>query len=416
MVYHELLAVGYVYAVESEKKVEEHQYPSMIRFYKSKRECKSSTELLTFLHSLNINFGTYYIETSEITGFLGKYKAFNTELKLEGYAYVYFRSFPTFINSITVLIILHPKEIETHELIEFRNKDSFQVEGVPLESFITSLLPTLKLKYKEKYEAVFLKETEKPDDRELYGIIESDPGYVDISLNVINDVVSKNASMIEGIDLFYSKNGMTVMFYDDPLNKYLSITNLSIHNFPENITSEFKECKNYTDILEPYLPVFIDYLVEIEPLRLQHFLLSLYKIKIRLSERTKNQMAKLKAELTDMLDFYYTIASTIYRGVKRAIAIGEEEMGINDLKLIFNEKMNLLSESIEMYHELELERWNMLFTYTLAAMGLASLLEAFLIAFFKWEGPINIAVLIIFGSFIFILLASSFFTKLIKKK
>jgi hypothetical protein len=69
-----------------------------------------------------------------------------------------------------------------------------------------------------------------------------------------------------------------------------------------------------------------------------------------------------------------------------------------------------------MSHELELERWNMLFTYTLAAMGFASLLDAFLTTFFKWEGPVNVAILLFFGSFIFILLASNFFSRLIKKK
>jgi len=416
MAYHKLLAIGYAYVLESERKLEEREYSKTISFYKSKEECKASAELLTFLHSLKINFGTTYIEMSEITGFFGKYKASNRELSIEGDAYVYFRSFLGSINSIIVLIILNPKYIATDELILFQNNGLLYIDGMSLENFLTSLLPSLKLKYKEPYNAVFLEETEKPEDKELYGLIESDPGYTQANLNVVNEVISKNASMIEGIDLFYSKNNMTVMFYSEPLDKFMPITNLSLNNFPENIANEFKECKNHHENIDPLLPVFIDYLVEIEPLRLQHFLLSVYEIKMKLSQKTKNQMAKLKAELTEMLDFYYAIASTIYKGVERAMVIGEREMGIDDLRFIFNEKISLLSESIEMSHELELERWNMLFTYTLAAMGFASLLDAFLTTFFKWEGPVNVAILLVFGSFIFILLASYFFSRLIKKK
>ena len=414
MAYHRVLAIGYIYTFERTGRLEEREFKEA-ESYKTKKECRGSPELLALLHSLKINFGQAYADMPELTLFLGKHGAFSEEFGLKGSAYIYLRSFPAFIDSVIVLIILEPKDLSTDELIDLQSRGSFKIDGLEVDEFLNKLLGDSRSRQKEVYSSLFLRESFKPDDRELYGIIESDPGYREVSMNVVKEVVSKNASMIEGVDLFYSQNGMCVIFYDEPLSKYEAVTDLSLQEFLDRASEEFRECRGPLREVDPHLPLFIDYLVEAEPLRLQHLLLSLYEVKMKVGRKTKSEMAKLKAELTEVLDFYYAIASTIYKGVKRALIIGEREMGIGDLKQIFDQKIKLLSESIEMYHDLEVERWNMLFTYTLAAMGFASLLLAFLIAFFKREGPLNIAILLIISSMLFISLAGYLFTNLIKR-
>ncbi|MDP8023416.1 MAG: hypothetical protein ACP5LF_05315 [Nitrososphaeria archaeon] len=417
MGYHELLAVGYVYTFEAVNKPSQ-DYLKIFEVYKTKGECLATPEFLAFLHSLNINFGKPYVEMSDLIGFRGKLKAEDRSNGLSGDAYVFFRSFPENIYSIIVIIMLNPKALTINNLIEIQTKSLWKIEGIDIESFINSFIKNLKLKtiYSERYSAIFLSGKENFSEKEIYGLVELDPGYSDISTEILKEVITKNASMVDGVSLYYSVGNMVVIFHKDPLEKFLAITNLNLSEFFDKISSEFDQCKLQVRDVNPHLAIFIDYLVEIEPLRLQHLLLSVYEMKIKLGSKSKHEMARLKADITDMLDFYYVISSVIYKGVKRALILGEKEMGIVDLKRIFDEKMDLMAESIEMYHELEIERWNVLFTYILAAMGFASLALIYLINFYAREGPFFIALLLIFSTVIFIFITLLLFPKVLKRE
>ncbi len=417
MAYHELLAVGYFYTFEAVNKPSQ-DYLKFFEAYKTKKECLATPELLAFLHSLNINFGKPYVEMPDLIGFIGKLKAEDRSNGLYGDAYVFFTGFPENAYSIIVIIKLNPKALTINNLIEIQIKNLWEIEGINIESFISSFIKNLKLKtiYSEHYTAIFLSEKENLNENEIYGLVELDPGYSDASPEIVKEVITKNASMVDGVSLYYSVENMVVIFHKDPLEKFLAITNLNLSEFFDKISSEFEQCKLSVKDVTPYLAIFIDYLAEIEPLRLQHLLLSVYEMKIKLGDKSKHEMAKLKADITDMLDFYYVISSVIYKGVKRALLIGEKEMGIIDLKRIFDEKMDLMAASIEMSHELEIERWNVLFTYILAAMGFASLALIYLITFYASEGPFFIALLLVFSTVVFIFLTLLLFPKVLKRK
>ena len=416
MAYHRIVAAGYVYAFDTEK-FSGTRHPEL-KSYRTAKECLPSQELFAFMHSILINFGEEYLNMAELNGFEGVHRAYNREHGLEGDAYVFMRDFKIGLASVVVLITLQEKELSAESIIGLQAGGSWQIEGMDIDGYIAALMDSIKkrVKYSEKYVTVFLKENERVDDRELYGLIELDPGYEGASLGTVHKTVSKDASMIDGIRLFYSRDSMVLFFYDDPVKRFTEITNLKITDYAAQIEGRFQSCGHAGSPVSPIVPVFLDYLVEIEPLRLQHLMLSAYGVRMKAGGKSKDEMAKLKEDATLMLDFYHVISASMYRGVKEAMKIGQENMGINDLKIIFDEKMNLTAESIEMKHQLVLEKWNRLFTYTLAAVGFASVMAEFLLAYLKLEGPAGTALILVSSTLLFIFIVWVILSMVLKRK
>ncbi|MGC8558385.1 MAG: hypothetical protein ACP5NC_05265 [Nitrososphaeria archaeon] len=410
MAYHKIMAAGYVYTFDIERST-----AAGLKSYRTARECLPSQELFAFMHSVLINFGVEYLNMAELNAFEGVHKAYNGQYGLEGDAYIFIRDFKIGLASVVVLILLKEKELSAKDIIELQAGCSWQIEGMDIDGYIAALMNSVKKKYSEKYAAVFMRE-DIIDDRELYGIIELDPGYEGAGLRTVSKTVSNDASMIDEIMLYYSMDSMVVLFRDEPVKRFTEITNLKVTDYAEQLEDQFRPCGHAKSTVDKMVPVFLDYLVEIEPLRLQHLMLASYGVRMKAGGKSKDEMARLKEDATIMLDFYHVISASMYRGVKEAMEIGQENMGINDLKRIFDEKMNLLAESIEMKHQLLLEKWNRLFTYTLAAVGFASVVEEFLFAYFKPEAPASMAFILISSTLLFILVVWAILSTVLKRK
>ncbi len=469
MVYHNLLAVGYIFNYESNNKIDIDKANDNKPFFANGKNSKcNSAELLLALHSLNINFGLKYINMAYFTAFLGKYRveaAFSSREKtfsLNGEAFFYLRGFTPkyynskenkdksdkeknhFIYSLLVVIILDEGRnsvIGTRDIINMLNHENdvfyraqnkkgvnpekqsiWKINGQPMKEFIEKTLQKYGLSNinsEEHYISPFLLTKEKPAENELYGIAQLEPGYANANPRIVQEVISKNASMIEGIDLFYSYENMTVIYHEDPVDRFTAITDVDLEDFKRDVCSEFKNecgCDEHSEI-NISLAIFLEYLFEIEPLRLEHFLLSVYEKKIELEEaKNKKRMAEIKSEITAMLNFYFVIREVVSKGVKRAMFIGEEEMGIKSLNSIFDRKLDLLTESIESEHSLSLERLSMYLTSAIAAVGVASVIAMILTTFFKGLGPLNTAVIVAVSSIFTLLFAVLMFSKSSKSK
>ena len=251
--------------------------------------------------------------------------------------------------------------------------------------------------YLQKYEDI------GPD--ELYGMTNIDPTYSYAKENLVSKILNNDASMLKNIKLYFGINGAIVMYESDPVNLLPGIINYSITDAGRDI-AQYLESAGYMARISDALNIspYIDYMVEIEPLRVEITLLKDYDERIRTGRKSKGDIATLKSELTEQLDFYYSITNTRYSGVSMAMKVAAQVMGVDDLNKMMEERLRLVGESVEINHQLKLEFINVTFTYMLAAFGFASLLMIFLFNYYRWINPTALAISVVILTIAFLIL------------
>ncbi len=343
--------------------------------------------LLLYVHSILLNYGQDYLN-------LGSKFKLDAETRAdvggrEARAIVFSRCFGEIVMIVNVLLLVD-LDLNVDEMIDLLDSDP-EVNGVPIRDYAGRFAHSSKCRVRLSYRFVFLEQGARLTKSELYGLAELDPTYEQASDSVIMDVLDGNVSMIRGIRFYFSTRSATVIYNSHPEGFVKAINNFDQGEIGEVLkrASDVMKVKGWhgVDRAIEAMP-FLDYAVEIEVVLVEGGLLKMYEEMLTGSRRTRDEIANIKSRITATLDFYYTARYTKYHGAAIALEAASRAMGIGLIRSSFEDRMRLLGEAIETGHQLAIERWNKLLTYTLAAMTFASIALTFIIAYFHSLLPV----------------------------
>ncbi|MGC9209201.1 MAG: hypothetical protein ACP5GH_05085 [Nitrososphaeria archaeon] len=390
--------------------------------YFDKKECDASEELLSYLYAQQTEYGDKYtrgfgpiFHEELVSGVInGKIRAKKADL--------FIKIYNGWIAVLDYVLTFSGEPVDTRELISALYEMRVQVEdrigGTVVSRNLTEHAREVLGGQAEpgqdfdKYFVVFLRWPD-PDEKEIYGILELDPNYEYISDSLVRDVLSREGSMIRNIRLYYSSEVSLVVFEDEPCRYIRAITNSEYESYLDDAIRAFEKCAPKSRRGCCMLYAMMNYVVEVEPLRIERFLLNNIIERITIEGKGKKEMALLKKELANGIDFYYSLLSATYAGVSRAIVKAREAMGIDELRGFLNIKMGFLSDAVETDHQLQLEKWNKYLTYTIASLGFAPLAFSFVRSYFYLNPLQGVALLLAF-TIVFLFLISKLFERFLR--
>ncbi len=390
--------------------------------YFDKRECYASEELLSYLYAQQTEYGDKYTREfgpvfhEELISAVinGKTRAKKADL--------FIKIYNGLIAVLDYVLTFSGEPVDTKELINALDEMRVEVEDRIGGTVVSRNVAEHAREVLggqagpgqdfDMYFMVFLRWPD-PDEKEIYGILELDPNYEYISDSLVRDVLSREGSMIKNIRLYYSSEVSLVVFEDEPCRYIRAITNSEYESYLDDAMKTFAECAPKSRRGCCMFYAMLNYIVEVEPLRIEHFLLNNIVGRITIEGKGKKEIALLKKELANGIDFYYSLLSATYAGVSRAIVKAREAMGIDELRGFLNMKMGFLSDAVETDHQLQLEKWNKYLTYTIASLGFASLAFSFVRSYFYLNPLQGVALLLAF-TLVFLFLISRLFERFLK--
>ncbi len=361
--------------------------------------------LLLYSYSIMLNYGPEYLE-------MGKRFAMFQETRariggIEGRAIAFMRRFKEPIGVVHIVVLLD-QELSVDDAIEALASNA-EVDGISVQEYVKRMAGVSGSGPMFGYRIAFLEAPQVLSEAELYGIVELDPTYSQASDRVVHEVVSGDVSMIKGIALYFASAGGTVIYSSSPVQFVRAITNLppqEVERALASASAAFNSRGWTMQDLAVLLMPYLDYVAELELVVVEGGLLKLYESTLASTRRTKREMARIKARITNALEFYYALRYIRYYGAARAAVAASRAIGIDQMRAAFEDRMKLLSDSIEMGHQLELENWNKLLTYTIAGMSFASLTLSFIEGYYRKIFPLAVvaSVLAVTSAFLIIII------------
>jgi hypothetical protein len=246
----------------------------------------------------------------------------------------------------------------------------------------------------------------------LYAILEADLTYYTVAPAIIRQVTEKNISMIRDVAVYFGRHRGTVIFTGPPARSIGGVTGLEPDQLVEAYRREREEWGNSADPVDalevPRLAPFIDYLVELEPLRIELALLARYNRHLSTKSRTRQEIAALKAYISSELDFYYALSAAAFSGVNQALDRAKQEMGVDKGLELVNRRLELLEDALQLGYDTRNELLQTLFTLVLTAFALATIAQGFVFAYDRaapFESSLALLVLVTAGGTLLVGLA-----------
>ena len=131
---------------------------------------------------------------------------------------------------------------------------------------------------------------------------------------------------------------------------------------------------------------YIDWLVELDALRVKDGLLARYSEELSQHHRSMKEVASIKSSISSSLDSYYAIRSIGFGADRNANESAEHEMMLDELLAEVHEKLELINGSLATYYDIENQTWNSIFAVIFAIFAFGSIATTFVFAYLPSAG------------------------------
>ena len=259
----------------------------------------------------------------------------------------------------------------------------------------TSRMLSAKPAIRQEYQFVYLEgdpSGPKVDDgpEQVYGIIDQDETFENVARETVHRIVADNQGMIKSARNFIQRNRRVVIYQSTAEQAIDGVTGYQ----PDSLVSRWarlesdiglKASPTLAATVVAYAP-YVDYMMTIEPLLIERALLARYHDQIdevlQVKEhQNREEIAWLKQTLTNELDLYYSLGSTTFSGVSRAMEHAKQLLEIPRQLDYLTKRLELIEDAVLIYYNTKQEALQRLLSIVFAAFGFGALAETYIIRF-----------------------------------